>query len=100
MTSDEPGFPLGVEPDPELDTFSEAAIEELIDEVSSELQLLLRGASLTVKQVLREMTRVLSESADLLMLISSDLLKSSTLLLDDLLSLDDSFLMTMPLLVD
>jgi len=100
MTSDEPGFQLGVEPDPELDMFSEAAIEELIDEVSSELQLLLRGVSLTVSQVLREMTRVLSESADLLMLISSDLLKSSTLLLDDLLSLDDDFLMTMPLLVD
>jgi hypothetical protein len=100
MTSDEPGFQLSIEPDPELDMFSEAAIEELIDEVSSELQLLLRGVSLTVSQVLREMTRVLSESADLLMLISSDLLKSSTLLLDDLLSLDDDFLMTMPLLVD
>ena len=100
MTSDEPGFPLGIEPDSELDSFSEAAIEELIDEVSSELQLLLRGASLTVRQVLRELTRVLSESADLLMLISSDLLKSSTLLLDDLLCLDDGFLMTMPLLVD
>ena len=96
MTSDDPGFDV----DPEVDTFNEAAIEELIDEASSELQLLLQGVSLTVSQVLREMTRVLSESADLLMLISSDLLKSSTLLLDDLLSLDDSLLMTMPLLVD
>ena len=76
MTSDDPGFDV----DPEVDTFNEAAIEELIDEASSELQLLLKGVSLTVSQVLREMTRVLSESADLLMLISSDLLKSSTLL--------------------
>jgi hypothetical protein len=93
MSSDDPAFAV----DPEVDTFNEATIEELIGEASSELQLLLTGASLTIKQVLREMTRVLSESADLLLLISSDLLESANLLLDDLLALDDHTLMTMPL---
>ena len=96
MTSDDPGFDV----DPEVDTFNEAAIEELIDEASSELQLLLKGVSLTVSQVLREMTRVLSESADLLLLISSELLDSANLLLEDLLALDDNALMTLSLLVD
>ena len=96
MSSDDPAFTV----DPELDTFNEATIEELIGEASSELQLLLKGASLTIQQVLREMTRVLSESADLLLLISSDLLDSANLLLDDLLALDDHALMTMSLLVD
>ena len=96
MNSDEPAFRV----DPEFDTFNEADIEELIGEASSELQLLLKGASLTIKQVLREMTRVLSESADLLLLISSELLESTNLLLDNLLSLDDASLMTMPLLVE
>ena len=95
MNSDEPAFRV----DPEFDTFNEADIEELIGEASSELQLLLLGASLTIKQVLREMTRVLSESADLLLLISSEFLESANLLLDNLLSLDDASLMTMPLLV-
>jgi hypothetical protein len=92
MSSDDPAFVV----DPEVDTFNEATIEELIGEASSELQLLLTGASLTIKQVLREMTRVLSESADLLLLISSELLESANLLLDDLLALDDHALMTMP----
>jgi predicted rRNA methylase YqxC with S4 and FtsJ domains len=95
MNSDEPAFRV----DPEFDTFNEADIEELIGEASSELQLLLKGASLSIKQVLREMTRVLSESADLLLLISSEFLESANLLLDNLLSLDDASLMTMPLLV-
>jgi hypothetical protein len=49
--------------------------------------------------VLREMTRVLSVSADLLLLICSDLLDAANFLLDDLLALDDASLMTMPLLV-
>jgi hypothetical protein len=40
------------------------------------------------------MTRVLSESADLLLLISSELLESANLLLDDLLALDDHALLT------
>ena len=95
MNSDEPAFRV----DPEFDTFNEADIEELIGEASSELQLLLKGASLTIKQVLRELTRVLSESADLLLLISSEFLESANLLLDNLLSLDDASLMTMPPLV-
>lgn len=94
MSSDDPAF----EVDPEVDTFNEAAIEELIGEASSEWQLLLNEVPLTIKQLLREMTRVLSESADLLLLISSDLLESATLLLDDLLALDDTSLMSMPLL--
>ena len=96
MSSDDPAFTI----DPEVDSFNEATIKELIGEVSSELQLLLTGASLTIKQVLREMTRVLSESADLLLLISSELLDSANLLLEDLLALDDNALMTMSLLVD
>ena len=95
MSSDDPAFWV----DTEVDTFNEAAIEELIGEASSEWQLLLNGVSLTIKQVLREMTRVLSESADLLLLIGSDLLDTANLLLDDLLALDDASLMTMPLLV-
>ena len=81
MNSDEPAFRV----DPEFDTFNEADIEELIGEASSELQLLLKGASLSIKQVLRELTRVLSESADLLLLISSEFLESANLLLDNLL---------------
>ena len=96
MSSDDPAFTI----DPEVDSFNEATIKELIGEVSSELQLLLTGASLTIKQVLREMTRVLSESADLLLLISSELLDSANLLLEDLLALDDNALMTLSLLVD
>ena len=96
MSSDDPAFTI----DPEVDSFNEATIKELIGEVSSELQLLLTGASLTIKQVLRELTRVLSESADLLLLISSELLESANLLLDDLLALDDHALMAMALLVD
>jgi hypothetical protein len=95
MSSDDPAFWV----DPEVDTFNEADIEELIGEASSEWQQLLNGVSLTIKQVLREMTRVLSESADLLLLLGSDLLDSANLLLDDLLALDDASLMTMPLLV-
>jgi predicted rRNA methylase YqxC with S4 and FtsJ domains len=95
MNSAEPAFRV----DPNVDTFNEADIEELIGEASSELQLLLKGASLSIKEVLREMTRVLSESADLLLLISSELLESANLLLDNLLALDDASLMTMPLLV-
>ena len=96
MSSDDPAFTV----DPEVDSFNEATIKELIGEVSSELQLLLTGASLTIKQVLRELTRVLSESADLLLLISSELLESANLLLDDLLARDDHALMAMALLVD
>ena len=96
MSSDDPAFTI----DPEVDSFNEATIKELIGEVSSELQLLLKGASLTIKQVLRELTRVLSESADLLLLISSELLESANLLLDDLLARDDHALMAMALLVD
>ena len=96
MSSDDPAFTI----DPEVDSFNEATIKELIGEVSSELQLLLTGASLTIKQVLRELTRVLSESADLLLLISSELLESANLLLDDLLARDDHALMAMALLVD
>ena len=96
MSSDDPAFTI----DPEVDSFNEATIKELIGEVSSELQLLLTGASLTIKQVLRELTRVLSESADLLLLISSELLDSANLLLEDLLALDDNALMTLSLLVD
>ena len=96
MSSDDPAFTI----DPEVDSFNEATIKELIGEVSSELQLLLTGASLTIKQVLRELTRVLSESADLLLLISSELLESANLLLDDLLARDDHALMAMALLAD
>ena len=95
MSSDDPAFCV----DPEVETFNEADIEELIGEASSEWQLLLNGVSLSIKQVLREMTRVLTESADLLLLISLDLLDSATFLLDDLLALDDSDLMSMPLLI-
>lgn len=95
MSSDDPAFWV----DPEVDTFNEADIEELIGEASSEWQLLLNGVSLSIKQVLREMTRVLTESADLLLLLTTDLLESANLLLDDLLALDDTDLMTIPLLI-
>jgi hypothetical protein len=44
MSSDDPAFWV----DPEVDTFNEAAIEELIGEASSEWQLLLYWVSLTI----------------------------------------------------
>jgi hypothetical protein len=48
---------------------------------------------------MRELTRVLSESADLLMLLGHDLIDHAGQQLDDLLSLDNDSLMNAPPLV-
>jgi hypothetical protein len=49
--------------------------------------------------VMKELTRVLSESADLLMLIGQDLLQNAGNQLDELLQQDHDTLMNAPMLV-
>jgi len=76
------------------------AIEEMVGEASSDFSSLLVGAKFTQGLVMRELTRVLSESADLLMLLGSDLIDNAGNQLDDLLSLDnDSLMNASPLMV-
>jgi hypothetical protein len=85
--------------DPDLDCYSEEAIEELIGDTTAELAQLLSGAIATLKQVLRELTRVLTEASDLLLLLSSDLLDIPGALVADLLSLAEDDLMNAPMLI-
>ena len=72
------------------------AIEVMVGETSSDFSSLLVGAKFTQGLVMRELTRVLSESADLLMLLGSDLIDNAGNQLDDLLSLDNDSLMNVP----
>ena len=75
------------------------AIETMVGEASSDFSSLLVGAKVAQGLVMRELTRVLSESADLLMLLGTDLIDNAEQQLDDLLSLDNDSLMNAPLLM-
>jgi len=75
------------------------AIEAMVGEESGDFSSLVVGARVTQKLVMRELTRVLSESADLLMLLGHDLIDHAGQQLDDLLSLDNDSLMNAPPLV-
>ena len=75
------------------------AIETMVGEASSDFSSLLVGAKVAKGLVMRELTRVLSESADLLMLLGTDLIDNAEQQLDDLLSLDnDSLMNALPLM--
>jgi len=91
-----PGSPI----DAEATTAGDLeAIEALVGETSSDLSTLVLGAQVAPSLVMRELTRVLSESADLLLLIGQDWLHSANLQLDELLQQDHDTLMNAPLLV-
>jgi hypothetical protein len=75
------------------------AIETLVGETSSDLSALVLGAQVAPNLVMRELTRVLSESADLLMLIGQDMLHGASHQLDELLGQDHDTLMNAPMLV-
>ena len=75
------------------------AIEAMVGEASGDFSSLVVGAKVAQGLVMRELTRVLSESADLLMLLGSDLIDHAGQQLDDLLSLDNDSLMNAPPLV-
>ena len=70
-------------------------IEDLVGNAASELQDLLAGLSVSVKQILKIMSKVLGETADYLVLISEDLMESASLCLDHILSSDDESLMAL-----
>ena len=78
-----------------FDPISESEVEDLIGNASSELQDLVAGLSVSVKQILKIMSKVLGEAADYLVLISDDLMESASLCLDQLLSSDDESLMAL-----
>ena len=75
------------------------AIEALVDDTASDLSTLVLGAQVAPTLVMKELTRVLSESADLLMLIGQDLLQNAGSQLDELLQQDHDTLMNAPMLV-
>jgi hypothetical protein len=75
------------------------AIEALVGDTSSDLSTLVLGAQVAPTLVMKELTRVLSESADLLMLIGQDLLQNAGSQLDELLQQDHDTLMNAPMLV-
>ena len=81
--------------DIDFDPISESEVEDLIGNASSELQDLVAGLSVSVKQILKIMSKVLGEAADYLVLISDDLMESASLCLDQLLSSDDESLMAL-----
>ena len=72
------------------------AIETMVGEASSDFSSLLVGAKVAQGLVMRELTRVLSESADLLMVLGTDLIDNAGQQLDDLLNLDNDSLMNAP----
>ena len=84
---------------PLLPTIQMEAIEAMVGEASGDFSSLLVGAQVTQRLVMRELTRVLSESADLLLLLGHDLIDNAGQQLDDLLSLDHDSLMNAPPLV-
>ena len=81
--------------DIDFDPISESEIEDLVGNAASELQELIAGLSISVKQILKIMSKVLGETADYLVLISEDLMESASLCLDQLLSSDDESLMAL-----
>ena len=81
--------------DIDFDPISESEVEDLIGNASSELQDLVAGLSVSVKQILKIMSKVLGETADYIILISDDLMESASLCLDQLLSSDDESLMAL-----
>ena len=81
--------------DIDFDPISESEIEDLVGNAASELQDLLAGLSVSVKQILKIMSKVLGETADYLVLISEDLMESASLCLDHILSSDDESLMAL-----
>ena len=84
---------------PLLPTIQMEAIEAMVGEASGDFSSLLVGAQVTQRLVMRELTRVLSESADLLLLLGHDLIDNAGQQLDDLLCLDHDSLMNAPPLV-
>ena len=78
-----------------FDPISESEVEDLIGNASSELQDLIAGLSVSVKQILKIMSKVLGETADYIILISEDVMESASLCLDLLLSSDDESLMAL-----
>lgn len=78
-----------------FDPISESEVEDLIGNASSELQDLVAGLSVSVKQILKIMSKVLGETADYIILISEDIMESASLCLDHLLSSDDESLMAL-----
>ena len=78
-----------------FDPISESEVEDLIGNASSELQDLVAGLSVSVKQILKIMSKVLGETADYIILISEDVMESASLCLDLLLSSDDESLMAL-----
>ena len=81
--------------DIDFDPISESEIEDLVGNAASELQDLLAGLSVSVKQILKIMSKVLGETADYIILISEDVMESASLCLDHLLSSDDESLMAL-----
>ena len=81
--------------DIDFDPISESEIEDLVGNAASELQDLLAGLSVSVKQILKIMSKVLGETADYIILISEDVMESASLCLDLLLSSDDESLMAL-----
>ena len=78
-----------------FDPISESEVEDLIGNASSELQDLVAGLSVSIKQILKIMSKVLGETADYIILISEDVMESASLCLDLLLSSDDESLMAL-----
>ena len=78
-----------------FDPISESEVEDLIGHASSELQDLVAGLSISVKQILKIISKVLGETADYIILISEDVMESASLCLDLLLSSDDESLMAL-----
>ena len=81
--------------DIDFDPISESEVEDLIGNASSELQDLVAGLSVSVKQILKIMSKVLGETADYIILSSEDVMESASLCLDLLLSSDDESLMAL-----
>ena len=76
-----------------LDSLDEA--EVLIDQTTNDSVELLKGVSISPKMVMRELSRVLTESADLLIVLTQDFGLEK---LDDILRQNPEQLMVAPLL--
>ena len=75
-----------------LDSLQEA--ETLIDQTKNDTTELLKGVTISPKMVMKELSRVLTESADLLIFLRQDLGLET---LDDVLLQDSEQLMSAPL---
>ena len=76
-----------------LDSLDEA--EVLIDQTTNDSVELLKGVSISPKMVMKELSRVLTESADLLIVLTQDFGLEK---LDDILQQNPEQLMVAPLL--